>query len=248
VIPDVSTAVLGVQWQAPGLHRVLAIYEAEIWVWALTDTAAPWAPLAGSFRTSPRSSELTDIRALGERVIAEPEVSPGQLALQMTAGAVVRNVAAASPLAAEIGHAVGPLLQRALDAPVSAIRLTGHVLTAPDGSSHLGLAFGSIGTDPATVLLAAERVAVGDDTGNWREVPPPRMGLVDAEANLLDGLYHPAVIPAGGRGVWAVSQPYEELSDQWISRVRGSIVLRGPWQAEVALQEPFEVTAPLART
>jgi hypothetical protein len=108
----------------------------------------------------------------------------------------------------------------------------------------LGLTVDSIGSEPAVLGLDAGAVRLDASEGAWQPVPAPRMGLVDGDGTLLDGLYAPATVPPGVRGAWVLpgvtAGSVSEVRAQQV-RIGGTIRVAGPVPpATVA----FEATAP----
>ncbi|MEN3308709.1 MAG: hypothetical protein V7603_4911, partial [Micromonosporaceae bacterium] len=171
-------------------------------------------------------------RVAAAAIPAIPESAAGGLALVLAAGGRTIRVDAGSAAAAEVTRAVSPLLAAAR--PVSAVQVRAARMAPPGGPSVLGLTFTSLGVEPAVVQLDAEAVRLIDPAGSWREVPPPRMGLVEGAGHLLDGLYAPATIPPGTTGAWVLAgadaQPGERV------RAGGTVRLTGPRAASSAFE------------
>ena len=208
---DLSGATFSVTWRASGTHQALALMADDVWFWSFVAPSPPWSGSVGSFRcesTERERAALLDIanRLGGEPARPEEHPGTGHLGLLLAAGAHRAWVDAGSDLASGVQRATAPLLAGERPRPVSAVRLRADVMTFPGLPPLLGLGFDSIGTEPSTVRLDADHIVLVGPDGDWRTVPRPRMGLVDGDGALLDGLYQAATVPAGEVGVWTLAE------------------------------------------
>jgi hypothetical protein len=243
---DLSAARLAVTWQAPGTHQVFALFDDGAWFWTLASPADPWSALAGAFRCDAGDGERAALLDLGARVAAgavPDSGGTGGLALVLAAGGRTVRVDAGGEAAGEVTRATLPLLAVGRRRPVSAIEVRAARMAPPGAPSVLGLAFTAIGVEPTQLRLDAESVRLIGADGPWQQVPAPRMGLVEGAGNLLDGLYAPAVIPAGTTGAWVLAgadaQPGQRV------RAGGTVRASGPWAESNAPLLAFEVSAPV---
>ena len=232
---ELGAAATSILWRTPGMHQALAVHGDDVWLWTFASPEPRWADVAGTFRVA-APAEAAALAAL------TVDDEPGDLPLQLTVAGRTARVAAGSELGRRVGAVVGPLLDRLRAAPVSAVSLTAAVVTPPGGlPAMLGLALDALGPEPAVLGLDAGGVRLGAD-GAWQPVPAPRMGLVDADGTLLDGLYAAATVPAGGSGAWVL--PGVAVGDAQRVRIGGTVRVAGPVPpAAVA----FEATAALTR-
>jgi hypothetical protein len=240
---ELGAVSLAIVWQAPGTHQALALHGDDVWFWTFASPEPRWADVAGTFRIPATPSERRALAAL----TAVGDSSEG-LALQLTVGGRTTRVAAGSELGRRVGAIIGPLLDRLRTAPVSAVAVSAAVVTPPGGlPAMLGLTVDSIGPEPAVLALDGDAVRLGAPAGAWRSVPAPRMGLVDGDGTLLDGLYAAATVPAGGRGAWVLpgvdADGVHEVRAQCV-RIGGTIRVVGPVPPAMVA---FEATIPLAR-
>jgi hypothetical protein len=234
---DLSAARLAVTWRGAGTHQELALADDGVWFWTLASPAAPWDARAGTFRCDGDRAALLGIAArVADGSIASS--GDGGLAVVLSAGGRTIRVDAGSPAAAEVTAAVAPLLAAAR--PVSAVQARAAQMAPPGGAPVLGLAFTSIGTEPAVLRLDAGAVRVIAAGGAWHEVPAPRMGLVEGAGNLLDGLYAPATIPPGTTGAWVLAGA-DAAPGQRV-RAGGNVRASGWWTASSAPLLAFEVS------
>ena len=231
-----GTAAVAIVWRAPGTHQALALSGDDVWFWTFASPEVRWADVTGTFRTEATPAERAALTAL-----SPGDDEPGGPALQLTAAGRTARVAVGSALGRQVGAAVGPLLDRLRDAPVSAAALSAAVVAPPGGlPAMLGLTVDSIGPAPVVLGLDAGAVRLDAPDGSWQAVPAPRMGLVGADGELLDGLYRAATVPPGARGAWVL--PGVPAGDARRVRIGGTIRVAGPVPAGTVA---FEVTAPL---
>jgi hypothetical protein len=232
---ELATADVAIVWRAPGTHQALALSGDDVWFWTFGSPEARWADVAGTFRITATPDERSALSAL---TAADDE--SGGLTLQLTVAGRTARVAAGSLLGRQVGAAVAPLLDRLRAAPASAVALSAAVVAPPGLPAMLGLTVDSIGAAPAVLGLDAGAVRLGAPDGAWQAVPAPRMGLVGADGELLDGLYRAATVPGGARGAWVL--PGVPAGGAQRVRVGGTIRVAGPVPAGTVA---FEVTAPL---
>ena len=233
---ELATADVAIVWRAPGTHQALALSGDDVWFWTFASPEARWADVTGTFRTAATPAERAALTAL-----SPGDDEPGGLALQLTVAGRTARVAVGSALGRRVGAAVGPLLDRLRATPVSAAALSAAVVAPPGGlPAMLGLTVDSIGPAPAVLGLDAGAVRLDAPDGSWQAVPAPRMGLVGADGELLDGLYRAATVPPGARGAWVL--PGVPAGEARRVRIGGTIRVAGPVPAGTVA---FEVTAPL---
>lgn len=233
---ELGAAATSIVWRTPGAHQALAVHGDDVWFWTFASPEPRWADVAGTFRVA-APSEAAALAAL----VVDDE--PGDLPLELTVSGRTARVAAGSELGRRVGAVVGPLLDRLRAAPVSAVSVTAAVVTPPGGlPAMLGLTIDALGPEPAVLGLDADGVRLGADDGAWQPVPAPRMGLVDADGALLDGLYAAATVPAGGRGAWVL--PGVPVGEAQRARIGGTIRVAGPVPPAAV---EFEATAALTR-
>ena len=235
---ELGAASLAVVWRSPGTHQALALHGDDVWFWTFASPEPRWADVAGTFRIEATPDERAALAALQ---LGDDE--PGGLALQLTVEGRTAQVGAGSALGLRIGAAVTPLFDRLRAAPVSAVAVSAAVVTPPGGlPPMLGLTVDSLGAQPAVLGLDAGAVRLDASEGAWQPVPAPRMGLVDGDGTLLDGLYAPATVPPGVRAAWVL--PGVSGGDARQVRIGGTIRVAGPVPpATVA----FEATTPLSQ-
>ncbi len=241
---DLAAARFAVTWLATGTHQVLALVDDDVWFWTLASPEPAWASLAGTFRCDASDGERNTLLAaaapVADGTLAD-SAAPGGLAVAVTAAGRTVRVDAGSDAAARVGAAVAPLLAEARPSPVRAVRLRAARMAAPGSTEMLGLAVTSVGTEPALLGLDGAGVRVVAPDGAWESVPPPRMGLVAEAGTLLDGLYAPATIPAGGTGAWVLAGATATPGHRVLAG--GSIALAGPWPVEDSPVLAFDFSA-----
>jgi hypothetical protein len=248
--PDVRTAVLSVTWRSVGTHQVLAVFDDRTaWFWAMA-TIGPGADVVGSFRAEVPDESWSAVTALGTTVAADDSAGtdprPGGLAIILTAGPVTRRVPLGTAEAAEVGSTVLPLVELARTTPVAAVRFGTHVVTAPTGQLLAGFTATSIGAQPVSLRLDRSAFGLALSDGDRIELPDPRVGLVDVDGSLLDGLYQPATIRPGRHGATSILLPTPPPEGPVAGTVRGWLTLAGPWAVAPTLD--FEAAGPTAGT
>jgi hypothetical protein len=245
---DLSGATCSVLWQGPGLHQALALYDGQAWFWTFASPEPGLAALVGTFQGELEDGELDALLALAGRAAtapAEPEQPTAGLNVVLGHGSGTVVVPAGSDLAADIDAAVGPVRLRALRSPVEVVSVRAGLVQPPVGAAILGLTFTSPGRAAAVVRLDGGSLRLVDGEG-WRELAAPRMGLVDGEGHLLDGLYQPATLPAGGLGAWVL--PGVDVGTAERVLVRGQIQVAGPPpHPAVGFEISAELVSDLAR-
>jgi hypothetical protein len=239
---DLSDAILSVTWRSIGTHQVLAVYaDRAAWYWALA-TVGEGSDVVGSFRTEVSAGEWGSIEELAGRVgTSGSDRTNDELGIALTAGDSTRWVTAGSDEAGAVASIVMPFVERALTGPVAATRFGTRVVTAPTGQPLAGFTFLSIGVQPVLLRLDANTFALVSAGGDWRSLPAPRMGLVDASGDLLDGLYQTAEIPPGALGACTIL--VTETGDAAGGALQGSLTLAGPWPSANSPVEAFEVSS-----
>lgn len=241
---DLSWARLAVTWRSVGTHQILAVRDdGAVWFWALA-TIGPGSDVVGTFRTrlpDDRRPDLDAVAGLPDRAGA---AVPGQLGLTVSSGDRSGWVPLGGADASTVTDLVLPLVAAARTAPVAAARLVTHLVTAPTGARAAGFSLTSVGTEPVTALLDRDTLALTTFDGDWLPLTPPRMGLVGAAGELLDGIYQAATIPPGSAGACSVPLDGDEDRQFRTGSLRGAVTLVGPWAASPAV--PFEIAGAVA--
>jgi hypothetical protein len=241
---DLSDAMLSVTWRSIGTHQVLAVYaDRAAWYWALA-TIGAGSDVVGSFRTEVSDDGWGSIEELAGQVgTLGNDRTNADLGLALTAGQATTWVTAGSDEAATVASIVMPLVERARAGPVAATRFGTRVVTAPTGQPLAGFTFLSIGVQPVLLRLDPNTFALVSAGGDWRSLPAPRMGLVDASGDLLDGLYQTAEIPPGALGACTILLAETGSDVPARGALHGSLTLAGPWPSANSPVEAFEVSS-----
>jgi hypothetical protein len=241
---DLSDADLSVTWRSIGTHQVFAVYaDRAAWYWALA-TIGDGSDVVGSFRTDISDDEWGPMEELAGQVgTLGNDRTDDDLGMALTAGNATGWVAAGSDHAGSVASTVMPLVERARAGAVAATRFGTRVVTAPTGQRLAGFTFLSIGVQPVLLSLDANTFALVSAGGDWRSLPAPRMGLVDAAGELLDGLYQTAEIPPGGLGACTIVLADAEGEPPARGTLHGLLTLAGPWPAASSPVEVFEVSS-----
>jgi hypothetical protein len=241
---DLSDAVVSVTWRSVGSHQVLAVYaDRAAWYWAMA-TIGDGSDVVGSFRTDVSDDEWGSIEELAGQVSSfGNDRAHGDLGTALTSGNVTGWVAAGSDQAGRVALIVMPLVERARAGPIAATRFGTRVVTAPTGQLLAGFTFLSIGVQPVQLSLDADTFALVSAGGDWRSLPAPRMGLVDAAGDLLDGLYQTAEIAPGALGACTILLAETEGDAAARGTLHGFLTLAGPWPAADSPVEAFEVSS-----
>jgi hypothetical protein len=237
---ELSGAAFSVLWRALGVHQALARYDDRVWFWTLGSPEPQLAALVGTFACDLEPGEGDALDALAERAAADSTPGPSTgLNLVLGYGSGTALVPAGTQLAADVEAAVAPLRERAVRSPVAAVAVRAGVVQPPAGPAILGLTFSSAGSAPVVIRVDGESLRLADGEG-WRQLAAPRMGLVDGAGHLLDGLYRPATVPAGGLGAWVLPGVDVGVGERVL--VRGLIEVCGPPPPAMV---DFEVSAEL---
>ena len=249
---DLSGATLTVTWRSIGTHQILAVYpDRTVWYWAMA-TIGPRSADVGSYATEASARQYGAL----EQVVAQlgnatDRPSPHDLGLAVTFGQRAAWVRDGTDQAGAIAAAVRPLVESALSKPVAVARFAAQVVRAPTGDRVAGFTFASLGREPVQLRFEAESFELTSPSGERLALPVPRMGLVDSNGALLDGLYQTATVPAGGQGACTVVLPGPDdqaAAPPARAAIRGLVLLVGPWPSSANPANSCEAaTAPLAR-
>ncbi len=241
---DLSWARLAVTWRSVGTHQILAVRDdGTVWLWALA-TIGAGSDVVGTFRTSLPDDRRPDLDAAAGVLVRAGAAVPGQLGLTLTSGDRSGWVPLGGEDARTVSDLVVPLVDAARMAPVAAARLTTHVIAAPTGARVAGFSLTSVGSEPVTALLDRDTLALTTFDGDWQPLTPPRMGLVGAGGELLDGLYQAATIPPGTTAACSVLLDGHDDRRFRTGSLRGAVTLVGPWAASPTV--PFEIAGAVA--
>ncbi|SFR69228.1 hypothetical protein SAMN05428970_0637 [Agromyces sp. CF514] len=234
--------------RGPENDLAFAVTDAACWVAVLTRPGAAGDPV-GVFRAECSAAEADAAWSAATAALDASTAGVGGdtgwlLDLDGHADDVPHTIAVEAGLDA----AVDPLITRALDSPVGAVRLEVHVVDVPGMGAMLGCTLATIGAEPVVLLLDAERFAVTLDTGDAVTLAPPSLGLVDGDGSFRDGIRATAELPAGSRA--SCSFPLAALTAAGVpdanaiaaASLSGWLALVGPWAG--GPMERFVLRAP----
>ncbi|GAA1524203.1 hypothetical protein BJ978_000659 [Agromyces terreus] len=222
----------------PESDQALAVTDAACWVAVLRRPGSIGEPV-GTFRAECTGDEADAAVAAAIRAIAASGAG-GDVGWALEVDGRSEVVPHAAAVDSGLDAAVDPLLVRALQAPVSAVRLEAHVVEVPGMGAMLGFTFASIGTEATSLRLEADRLTVTTTSGEVVPLPTPTLGLVDADGTLRDGIGAIAELPPGRRATCSLPWAGGD-TDGAIAAASGSIELAGPF-APLGVQ-PFAVSA-----
>ncbi|MET4156663.1 hypothetical protein [Agromyces sp. PvR057] len=228
--------------RGPESDLAFAVTDVACWVGVLRRPGGGGGPgdTVGTFRATCSSGEAdAAVEAARRALAAQHDRERGDVGWSIDLEDRSALVSHGSAVDEGLDAAVDPLIARALQSPVAAVRLEAHVVDVPGMGAMLGFTFASLGTEPTSLFLDAERLAVTSASGEAVAFPTPTLGLVDADGSLRDGFRAIAELPPGRRAT--CSLPFPASGDGALATASGSLALAGPWAAVGG--QPFTVGA-----
>ncbi|GAA1847178.1 hypothetical protein [Agromyces salentinus] len=229
----------------PARDLAFAVTDAACWVAVLRRPGAA-GDTVGTFRTACSSVEAdAAVEAAHRAQAAQHDGAGGDVGWSIDLEGRKALVSHGTAVDAGLDAAVDPLIARALQTAVAAVRLEPLVVDVPGMGTMLSFTFASLGIETTSLYLDAERLAVTSVSGALLELPTPTLGLVDTDGTLRDGIRAIAELPPGRRA--ACSLPFSGLDggDRATAAASGTIALTGPWAADgvqaFAVQAPVQV-------
>jgi hypothetical protein len=246
------------------------------WLWVRVPADRERDDVVGSFRTTVDAQVVERVRALIERLGADPPAGGdghrGTVSITGGDGAWSMPLHGARGVGAEAIRIMRELAAGAFAEPLAAIRFSARfrpsldlgalagvdqdllpdVLKAsPAGPSALvGLVVDGLGRQPTAVILAADRLQAhwrsGDRSVGWTELPTPDVGL--GVGDVGDGIRVPAEVrPDESAALTVRADLPDEPADGVVVQVSGRVALVGPWESIGVPDAPFEArTRPAA--
>lgn len=230
--------------RGPGSDLAFAVTDAACWVAVLRRPGPGGGPgdTVGTFRTTCSSGEAdAAVDAARRTLAAQHDGERGDVGWSIDLEGRSALVAHGTAVGEGLDAAVDPLIARALTAPIAAVRLEAQVVDMPGMGAMLGFTFASLGTEPTSLYLDAERLTLTSASGDGVEFATPTLGLVDADGTLRDGFRAIAELPPGRRAT--CSLPFAGSGEGAQAAASGSIALTGPWAGVGA--QPYAVGAPV---
>jgi hypothetical protein len=217
----------------PADEQLALTPDGDLWLWVRRPLDAARGDLVGSFRAAAPAGIRHDLERLAGAVVAGPgPAGPDALAEVATAAGTALVGPGDGPDAAALLALLDAATEVALDHPLAAARFSAAATAVgPGGRGRLSIVVVGVGREDVTLTIDPAQTALARDAadpGVPGLLPPPAIGLVDANADLLDGLYAPARIAPGRIG--ALGIPCEPPpATGGLVRVGGRILLLGPW-------------------
>lgn len=226
--------------------------DGTIWLWVGHAVDSSRRDLVGAFSTDATPDQLEQahqvVAAIASRG-AQPPGGPGgpgragglEVSTE-TASRVVGN-GTGGPEAAQILALTEDLTSAALASPLAAARIAARV--RPGEQTQVSVVIRGEGTQDVGLLVDVNKLVVHwlDDAGStvhWEPLPKPPMGLVDANAKLLDGVRGTARIPPGTSGAISVPMSPPAGATALSLQVTGRLDMIGLWESTGQPMDLFE--------
>jgi hypothetical protein len=197
----------------------LLVDDGTVWLWVGVGGGGHGSDVAGTFRAGDVDvARARDLVARLRSGAASAEMPPGHLSVDVTADSSTTTIDVADPadpVEADLVAVLSELATAAMHEPLAVVRLTVEAKRFPPEMnlpSRLVFRLDGEGSMATRWRLDAEGFGVRwlDADGHelaWASLDRPPTGLVDAEANLIDGLFGDAEVPAGAAVALAITAP-----------------------------------------
>ncbi|MFV0458461.1 MAG: hypothetical protein ACK5MT_06800 [Actinomycetales bacterium] len=254
---EVSRALLSARWQAPRTAQALAVTSDGLcWFWSCGSPGRA-ARSVGTWCAALGPDLIREVGAVRGSLttITPDDGSHGPLAgppgVILSADGVRHRVRLGTDSAATLLAPLVAARQACLEQPRSVVDWRVRLLAVPGGRPVVAYAVTGLGSEPVCFHLDGQAMAITSSTGGSRDIDSPRMGFVNDQAELLDGLYATAQLAAGQTAVLSVPLPEGDGGTPAFASATGSVRLLGPLGAPTAAEGPFvdfEMVAALEQT